>query len=176
MPLLVKFELLADLDTAPTQTTVTFDDCDRLGAVNLRGTGFAARDRNQRTLAGVIDGDQHEVIINVTGLAGFLLAKCAAARERRKTKDWYDIGFVLSNNDAGGPAGAAEAVNAAFGEDLAGVSMMLDDLAANFADPQAQGPRAYAGQVTVDDPQLDSATAAADAVLAVEAFLEGLNR
>ena len=47
MPMLVKFELLADLDTAPAQTTVIFDDCERLGAVNLRGTGFAARDRSQ---------------------------------------------------------------------------------------------------------------------------------
>jgi hypothetical protein len=35
--------------------------------------------------------------INVTGLAGFLLAKMAAAHGRLKAKDWYDIAFVLLN-------------------------------------------------------------------------------
>ncbi|HUS60676.1 MAG TPA: hypothetical protein VMY34_00680, partial [Acidimicrobiales bacterium] len=40
----VKFELLADLDTEPNEATVRFDACDNLGAVNLRGTGFASRD------------------------------------------------------------------------------------------------------------------------------------
>lgn len=40
----VKFELLTDLDTEPNEATVRFDACDNLGAVNLRGTGFASRD------------------------------------------------------------------------------------------------------------------------------------
>ena len=33
--------------------------------------------------------------VNVTGLAGFLLAKTAAAYGRHKAKDYYDIAFVL---------------------------------------------------------------------------------
>jgi hypothetical protein len=49
-----------------------------------------------------IEGVDHTVEVNVTGLAGFLLAKCAAALARRKTKDWYDIAFVLLHNDVGG--------------------------------------------------------------------------
>ncbi len=53
---------------------------------------------------------------------------------------------------------------------------MLDDMAANFVDPQAQGSQAYAEQVTLDHPDADYATAAADAVLAVKAFLAELNR
>lgn len=48
--------------------------------------------------------------VNVTGLAGFLLAKTAAVRERRKPKDWYDLAFVLLHNDLGGPIEAADAV------------------------------------------------------------------
>ena len=32
----------------------------------------------------------------------------------------------------------------------------LDDLLANFADPNAQDPRAYAGQMLTDHPELDS--------------------
>jgi len=46
----VKFELLADLDNQPNEATVHFDECEHLGAVNLRGTGFASRDREVRTL------------------------------------------------------------------------------------------------------------------------------
>jgi hypothetical protein len=42
-----------------------------------------------------------EAEINVTGLAGFLLAKMAAAHGRHKPKDWYDIAFVLPHNDYG---------------------------------------------------------------------------
>jgi hypothetical protein len=42
-------------------------------------------------LHGRIGGVDHTAEINVTGLAGFLLAKAAAARSRRKPKDWYDI-------------------------------------------------------------------------------------
>ncbi|MCA1845776.1 MAG: hypothetical protein LC792_21795 [Actinobacteria bacterium] len=71
----VKFELLADLDNKPNEAVVTFDECDNLGAVNLRGTGFASRDVEVRTLTSKVGGDLLAVEVNVTGLAGFLLAK-----------------------------------------------------------------------------------------------------
>lgn len=167
----VKFELLADLDTEPNEATVRFDDCDELGAVNLRGTGFASRDVVVRHLTASVGGESRTVEVNVTGLAGFLLAKNAAAHGRRAPKDWYDLAFVLLHNDAGGPVPAADAVHARFGHDLSGaVRTALDDLLANFASPADQGPSAYAGQMTLDHPELDAATLAADAVLAVEAF------
>jgi hypothetical protein len=167
----VKFELLADLDTEPNEATVRFDDCDELGAVNLRGTGFASRDVVVRHLTASVGGESRTVEVNVTGLAGFLLAKNAAAHGRRARKDWYDLAFVLLHNDAGGPVPAADAVNDLFGHDLAGaVRTALDDLLANFASPGDQGPSAYAGQMTLDHPELDAASLAADAVLAVEAF------
>ena len=87
----VKFELLADLQDQPAEVTISFDACENLGAVNLRGTGFAARDIEIRELS-VRDGDvTHTAEVNVSGLAGFLLAKTSAAFSRRKTKDWYDI-------------------------------------------------------------------------------------
>ena len=41
---IVKFELLADLSDHAAGDTIRFNGCDQLGAVNLRGTGFAARD------------------------------------------------------------------------------------------------------------------------------------
>ncbi|MGQ0617624.1 MAG: hypothetical protein ACT4PW_11650 [Acidimicrobiia bacterium] len=167
----VKFELLADLDTEPNQATVRFDACDNLGAVNLRGTGFASRDPVVQQLTAKIGGDLLTVEVNVSGLAGFLLAKSAAARSRRLAKDWYDVVFVLLHNDVGGAASAANAVRARFEPDLVGaVRTALDDLLANFTNPGDQGPVAYAEQMLTDHPELDAATVAADAVLAVEAF------
>ena len=171
----VKFELLADLDSAPADSTVRFEACEALGAVNLRGTGFAARDVEVRELRARIGGVLHTVELNVTGLAGFLLAKAAAAYGRRQPKDWYDIAFVLLHNDAGGPGAAARAVLGRFAENLAGAPRTaLDDLLDNFAAPGAQGPVAYVAQMRVDHPALDPVTLAADAVLAVEEFHRGL--
>lgn len=168
----VKFELLADLESAAAETTIKFEECDRLGATNLRGTGYATKDVEVRTLTGRIGGDKRTVEVNVTGLAGFLLAKCAAARSRRQRKDWYDIAFVLQHNDLGGPEAAARAVLEKFGAETRAFRSGLDDLLANFADRDAQGPRAYAGQMLIDHPKLESATLLADAVVSVRAFFD----
>ena len=165
----VKFELLADLDDQPAGTTVLFDDCENLGAANLRGTGFAARDIEVRTLSAKDGGVWRTAEINVTGLAGFLLAKVAAAHGRRKPKDWYDLAYVLLHNDAGGPVPAGTAVMALFGCPPT-LRVALDDLAANFADADAQGPSSYVQQALLDDPTLPPDIAATDAVLAVNAF------
>lgn len=48
--IVVKFELLADLDDVAAGTEVHFDGCESLGAANLRGTGFASRDVEVREL------------------------------------------------------------------------------------------------------------------------------
>lgn len=168
---LVKFELLADLGDQQAGATIQFDGCQHLGAVNLRGTGFAARDIEVRHLRGRLADARYDVEINVTGLAGFLLAKVAAAHGRQKPKDWYDIAFVLHNNDAGGPQAAVDRVRDRFAGDLkGGTRTALRELRANFRDVGAQGPRAYADQMLVDHPELDRATLLADAVVAVRHF------
>lgn len=167
----VKFELLADRDDVPAAATLVFDSCDALGAVNLRGTGFASRDIVVHELKARVGDIIRHVEINVTGLAGFLLAKTAAAYSRRKTKDWYDIAFVLLHNDAGGPEAAARAVHGRFGTELVGATRTsLQDLVANFATASAQGPQSYADQMLIDHPELDPVTIAADAVVAVGAY------
>jgi hypothetical protein len=171
----VKFELLADLDDVGAQETILFDDCEALAAVNLRGTGFASRDVEVRTLRARIGGQPYTADVNVTGLAGFLLAKAAAARERRLPKDWYDMAFVLLNNDAGGPAAAAAVVRERFGKELGGrVRTAMDDLLANFANPADQGPRAFVEQMVADHPDADREQLATDAILAVREFHEAL--
>jgi len=170
----VKFELLADLDDQPAGAIVNFDGCEDLGAANLRGTGFAARDFDVHELHARIGDSDRGVGVNIAGLAGFLLAKAAAAHSRRLPKDWYDLAFVLLHNNAGGPLEAAQAVVDRFADDLPSVRITLDDLRANFADPVAQGPQAYADQMALDHPELDRPTVLADAVLAVTAFHDHL--
>ncbi len=167
---IVKFELLADLDTQRAGETIKFANCDDLGAANLRGTGFAARDREVRTIVADDHGVQRQAEIYVTGLAGFLLAKTAAAYSRRKPKDWYD----MLNNDYGDPAAAAERVWQVFGASIAPVESALEDLNANFAEPSAQGTSAYVDQITLDYPDIDLATAAADGQIAIQTFCDDL--
>lgn len=75
----IKFELLADLDSARQGDNVLFTSTSALGAVNLRGTGYAARDHTVRTLVAYDQGARRVADVHVTGLAGFLLAKTAAA-------------------------------------------------------------------------------------------------
>ena len=170
----VKFELLADLHDQRTGARISFDTCENLGAVNLHGTGFASRDIQVRDLSARIDGVAYNVQVNVAGLAGFLLAKAAAAYSRRAPKDWYDIAFVLLHNDAGGPSAAATLVRERFVDDLRSVHTALDDLQANFDAPAAQGAQAYVRQMLIDHPELDPPSLAADAVLAVRQFHRSL--
>ncbi len=171
---IVKFELLADLHDQPAEATISFDACEHLGAVNLRGTGFAARDIEVREL-NLRDGDvTHTAEVNVSGLAGFLLAKTAAAFSRRKAKDWYDIAFVLLHNDAGDTVAAAALVRERFIGEIVAIRTALNDLEANFQDPAAQGSRAYVTQMHMDHPELDPEMLAADAAIAVGEFCQGV--
>ena len=167
---MIKFELLADLDDQPAGATVVFDGCNDLGAANLRGTGFAVHDVEVRQLRVRVGGDELVADINVTGLGGFLMAKCAAAYSRRKPKDWYDIAYVLLHNDAGGVEAAAQIVLTRFGSRLTSVRTALDDLRDNFADVAAQGAVAYADEMSANYPNLDRRTLLADGVTAVGAF------
>jgi hypothetical protein len=108
------------------------------------------------------------------GLVPALLAKTVAAYSRRKPKDWYDIAYVLLNNDYGYPAAAAERVWQVFGASIASAESALTDLSANFAGSSTQGTSAYVDQITLDYPDIDPATAAADGQIAVQAFCDDL--
>jgi len=173
--LVVKIEFLADLDDAPNETTVVFDGCKALGAVNLRGTGFAARDWELRTITADIGEGPTSVQIRVATLPGYLLAKVHAAYGRGLQKDWYDIAYVLLHNDDGGPAAAARRVVQQFGDDLVGqTATALGELSANFVDARAQGSLAYASTMSGLHSELDTDVLANDAVAAVDAFIAAL--
>lgn len=167
----VKFELLADLDDHPSGVPVVFDGCEHLGAANLRGTGYAARDVVLHDLIADDDGVIRQAQVAMSGLAGFLLAKLAAAAGRRKPKDWYDIAFVLLHNDAGGVEVAARLVTDKFPTAADGEARTwLLDAQANFADSSAQGTAAYVEQMLLDHPDQDAAQLAGDAQLAISEF------
>lgn len=170
----VRFELFADLHDQPGEATIEFDECQHLGAVNLRGTGYASDHIEVREFGARIGGTTHTVEVNVAGLAGFLLAKTAAAYSRRSPKDWYDIAFVLLHNDDGGAFEAAALVRQHFAGDLGVLRTALKDLHANFANHQAQGSQAYIRQMIIDHPGLDELTLGAEAVVAVDQFLQSL--
>ena len=70
---------------------------------------------------------------------------------------------------------AAGVVLQRFPDDIDGLGTALNDLQANFADHRAQGTLAYLQQMISDHPDLDGMTLAADAVLSVEVFLQGLD-
>jgi hypothetical protein len=170
----VKFELLADLEYEPNEAVVSFEGCEHLGALNLRGTGNAAKDIEVRHLTANDHGTRREAEINVTGLAGFLLAKMAAAHGRQKPKDWYDIAFVLLHNNYGDATAAAARVREVFGSPTGTTQTQLVELVANFDDAGAQGTKAYADQFTQNHPEVDTTVAGADAQLAVAAFAGAL--
>jgi Nucleotidyl transferase AbiEii toxin, Type IV TA system len=166
----IKFELLADLDDQRAGSTIVFDGCESLGAANLRGTGFAVRDIEVRQLRARVGGVEQTAEINVSGIAGFLLAKCAAAHSRRKPKDWYDIAYVLLHNDAGGPEAAAAVVLNKFEPGLHGVRTALDDLRDNFGDIEAQGTQAYADEMARNHEHLDRRDLLSEGLSAVQDF------
>jgi len=171
----VKVEFLADLDDVPSEQTVAFADCESLGAVNLRGTGFASRDWELRTITAAVGDGRASVQLRVATLPAYLLAKVHAAYGRGLEKDWYDLAYVLLHNDGGGPAPAARRVTERFGDDLAGsTATALGELSANFADASAQGSVAYTSTMYGLHPELDADVLANDAVAAVDAFVRAL--
>ena len=174
--MVVKIEFLADLDGVPNHHTFTFDDCEMLGAQNLRGTGFAAKEWELRTITANLDGESASVEFRVATLPAYLLAKTHAAHGRSLSKDWYDIAYVLLHNDDGGPVAAARRVRDRFGDAIVGATATaLHELLANFTDATSQGSVAYATTMVGLHPDLDEAVLANDSVAALAAFMAELD-
>lgn len=173
--MVVKIEFLADLEDVPNQTTISFDDCQSFGAVNLRGTGFASQDWDLRTITADLGHGATPVELRVATLPAYLLAKVHAARGRGLEKDWYDVAYVLLHNDDGGPVAAAQRVRDRFDAALTGLTeTALRELTANFTNTDAQGSVAYAATMLGLHPELDYDILANDAVAAVTDFIATL--
>lgn len=75
----VKIEFLCDPDEEGEGEVIRPGGCEKLAAVNLRGTGYVARDFTFETLsADFDDGARVTVQARFAGLCGYLLSKCVA--------------------------------------------------------------------------------------------------
>lgn len=172
----VKIEFLCDLDEHAAGEVIHPAGCSRLAAVNLRGTGFVARDWTWEELRTVgDDGRPVSVRVRFAGLEGYLLSKCVAVRSRGLEKDHYDFAFVLLHNRAGGPeAAAGRLLTGALSDALPGLRSTFLEVRERYGRPTDIGPTSYAEQSLQVDPESDAATLRADAIDAVERFFHAL--
>ena len=144
----VKLEFLCDLPDYREGEVVRPSGCRALGAQNLRGTGYVARDFAWEALSGELpDGTSVTVRARFAGLEGYLLSKCVAVRTRAATKDYYDFAYVLQHNRAGGPEEAAHRLlNGEFAADLESLRSTFIEVRARYVNTTDSGPVGYAEQ------------------------------
>jgi hypothetical protein len=171
----VKMEFLCDREDVPEHAVIPLPGCHTLSAVNLRGTGFVARDWVSEELEGVLDGRAVRVKARFAGLRGYVLSKAYAVRFRAAEKDHYDFVYVLLFNKAGGPGPVGTMLrNGEFRDDIHANRSIFLEVAARFAGVNDYGPTSYAAQALLVNPEEDSSRLRQDAVQAVADFIEAL--
>lgn len=168
----VKLEFLCDLPDYREGEVVRPSGCRALGAQNLRGTGYVARDFAWEELSGELaDGSPVIVRVRFAGLEGYLLSKCVAVRTRAATKDYYDLAYVLQHNRAGGPEQAARRLlNSVFTDELNPLRTTFLEVRERYVKTTDSGPVGYAKQALEVQPEVDAAELRADAVDVVQRF------
>lgn len=171
----VKLEFLCDLYTEP-EGIVALSGCRTLRANNLRGTGYVEADWTVRELTADVPGlGLTTVHVRFAGLAGYLLTKCVAVRQRGKDKDHYDLAFVLIHNRAGGPAAAAQQLLAGrLADRLPALRSTFLEVRERFYSVTSPGPKGFAAESSRADPATREDESRARAVAAVNEFIEAL--
>jgi hypothetical protein len=172
----VILEFLCDLDDHPEGEVIRPAGCEVLSAANLRGTGYVALDFTWEEIEATLpNGRTVRVRARFAGLEGYLLSKCVAARTRAADKDYYDLPYVLLHNRAGGPAAAAQQLrDGRLAEHLSGLRSTFIELRERYRRTSDRGPACYAEQMQLVEPNADAALLRADAVAAVQEFLDVL--
>jgi hypothetical protein len=172
----VRIEFLCDLDEYREGESIRPSGSLRLGAANLRGTGYVAHDFEWEHITGALaDPTEVQVSVRFAGLQGYLLSKCVALRSRAATKDYYDLIYVLLHNHAGGPEEAAHALrDGELTSALGPLQSTFLEVRERYRDTSDIGPRAYAEQAIQVDPQANEAELRADAVDAVQRLFTSL--
>ena len=172
----IKIEFLCDLDQYREGESIRPSGSHRLGAANLRGTGYVAHDFEWENIAGTLaDGTEAQVRVRFAGLQGYLLSKCVALRSRAATKDYYDLAYVLLHNRAGGPEDAAHALlGGKLASALTPLRSTLIEVRERYRHTSDIGPRSYAEQAIQVNPETPEAELRADAVDAVQRFFTAL--
>jgi hypothetical protein len=165
-------EFLCDLPEYREGEYIRPRGCEKLAAVNLRGTGYVARDFQWRDLFGELpDGTPVKVRVRFAGLGGYLLSKCVAVRTRGAEKDYYDLVYVLAHNRAGGPEAAAqELVEGSLSDAVAHLRSTLLEVRERYRETTDPGPRGYALQASQVELDADERLLRADAVDIVQRF------
>lgn len=173
----VILEFLCDLAEHPEGEVIRPNGCVVLAAANLRGTGYVALDYVWEEIdARLPDGRQVKVRARFAGLEGYLLSKCVAARTRAADKDYYDLPYVLLHNRAGGPAQAARQLrDGALAGSLGALRSTFLEIRARYRRTSDRGPTCYAEQMQLVDPGAEAAVLRADAVAAVQEFVDVLD-
>jgi hypothetical protein len=168
----VKLEFLCDLPDHAEHEVICPRRCTTLAAVNLRGTGYVARDFAWEELSGKLaDGTLVTVHVRFAGLQGYLLSKCVAVRTRGATKDYYDLAYVLLHNRAGGPEQAAQLLlGGELAPDLPALRSTFLEVRERFANTTDIGALGYAEQALEVEPEANASQLRADAVDAVQRF------
>lgn len=171
---LVRVDLLCD--NADVQAEHVIRVSDRLGIMNLRGTGYVTDDFAVHPLAGSLhSGEQVTVDARFAGLAGYLLTKCVSALVRRAPKDFYDLAYVLLYNKHGGPSAAvAAALAPAMHHHVAGLAASLREVRERFRAIDSPGTQAFVELHELASPGGDRSQLAQDAIAAVDTFTSEL--
>jgi len=165
-------EFLCDLPEYREGEYIRPRGCEKLAAVNLRGTGYVARDFQWRDLSGELpDGTPVKVRVRFAGLSGYLLSKCVAVRTRGAEKDYYDLVYVLTHSRAGGPEAAArELAEGSLSDAVAQLRSTLMEVRERYRETTDPGPRGYALQASQVELDADERLLRADAVDIVQRF------
>jgi hypothetical protein len=172
----VKLEFLCDLPDYREGEVVRPSGCRALSAQNLRGTGYVARDFAWEELSGELaDGTTAVARARFSGLQGYLLSKCVAARTRAATKDYYDLVYVLQHNRAGGPEQAAHRLlNGEFADEFDSLKTTFLEVRERYVGTADSGPVGYAKQALEVQPEVGEMELRADAVDVVQRFFAEL--
>jgi hypothetical protein len=173
----VRIEFLCDVPEYQAGTLIRPPGCRDLAASNLRGTGYVQHGTIEVELSATLpDAGAVSVTARFAGLAGYLLSKCAAIRNRAEAKDFYDFVYVLMHNDEGGPQEAAARVNQEpFAVARRELRSTFIEVRARYGRTADAGPAGYAAQALRVRPDDDSSRLRAQAVAAVAAFFDAVN-
>ena len=102
----------------------------------------------------------------------YTVLKITAFQDRHENKDAYDLVFTLLHQEDGPhPAGRAAASSPISGHTL--VLEALELLEQRFADPQQDGPSAYAAFLATQDREDETARLRQESVATIRQFLRG---
>lgn len=170
----VRIDLLCDNPEVQAEHVVSVSDA--VGVLNLRGTGYVLEDFETREISGTLaDGSPVSTPARFAGLAGYVLTKCISALNRQQQKDYYDLAYVLLYNRDGGPRAVVQrVVRGPLRAHLPELQASLRELRERYRAPASVGTNGFVTVHELASPGGDRAQLAADAVAAVNEFVEGL--